>query len=510
MLRAEDSFAAIRISTVHSVEFAASAGEIETLEGRVPVSPGDAIVTGVAGEKWPVAMAEFKRRYDPVPSAAGSMLFRRRAQRATVVELARPDNGATVQVHGAILHGQPGDFRVSDGDGTRIVARAVFARTFVCNRPGDVPPTDAVSSYERFERDLALVEGAGRFDPVHGLLAGIHNAFNRLLASRLAHWIGLLSAPLYQLIGAGAHRPRKADPPVPEAEVFNQPDSPFDPETPVILSHNTCDPLGLAAEKLATRLAGLHRGAIVSVHLLGACAVTLAVLPYAWPALRAGAGIWVVGALEALALLTIIGLYRVALRWRVRWLDYRALAEGCRYADIGIGFDPVPGAAWWQIVLNSRMTQVPAPAIAPGRLIRAIREQQAYHQRTANLFDDRYEQGHRLSLAMFGFSALGCLLHLGFHWDSLLMLTAALPAFSAALHGALGSLELEALASASRRAAALFSGLLARAEPLAKATSLVPQQRVDLDRIAAEFVQLVAIEVHNWHGERTQKSPSLP
>ncbi|NML63067.1 hypothetical protein HHL21_18675 [Massilia sp. RP-1-19] len=46
-----------------SVRFAAAAETVETGEGPVDAAPGDAIITGAAGETWPVARAVFALRY---------------------------------------------------------------------------------------------------------------------------------------------------------------------------------------------------------------------------------------------------------------------------------------------------------------------------------------------------------------------------------------------------------------------------------------------------------------
>ena len=54
------------------VHFAAQACAVKTVEGMVQAQPGDAILTGVNGEQWPVPRASFDRRYVPegeTPSA---------------------------------------------------------------------------------------------------------------------------------------------------------------------------------------------------------------------------------------------------------------------------------------------------------------------------------------------------------------------------------------------------------------------------------------------------------
>jgi hypothetical protein len=49
-----------------SVAFATSPGTVDTLEGPVAYQTGDAIMTGVAGEHWPVPRTTFFARYEAV------------------------------------------------------------------------------------------------------------------------------------------------------------------------------------------------------------------------------------------------------------------------------------------------------------------------------------------------------------------------------------------------------------------------------------------------------------
>lgn len=49
------------------VRFAVDSGVVETLEGPVSYTAGDVIVTGQAGERWPVRPEKFHASYGPVP-----------------------------------------------------------------------------------------------------------------------------------------------------------------------------------------------------------------------------------------------------------------------------------------------------------------------------------------------------------------------------------------------------------------------------------------------------------
>ena len=60
----------IKIAEV-SVEFAEADGVLRTLEGEVPYHAGDALLTGVQGECWPVEWNKFDGWYRPVEGKAG-------------------------------------------------------------------------------------------------------------------------------------------------------------------------------------------------------------------------------------------------------------------------------------------------------------------------------------------------------------------------------------------------------------------------------------------------------
>jgi hypothetical protein len=51
------------------IDLGTAAFYIETLEGRMVVSPGDWIITGVVGEKYPCKPHIFAATYEPVESS---------------------------------------------------------------------------------------------------------------------------------------------------------------------------------------------------------------------------------------------------------------------------------------------------------------------------------------------------------------------------------------------------------------------------------------------------------
>lgn len=117
---------------VVQVHFAEHACEVGTLEGVVHAETGDAIVTGMFGEHWPVRRDRFNGKYEavsPLPTGSpGNYL-------SLPVEVVATQMHAPFEVVLADgksrLQGQPGDWLVDHGDGSLgIVNAAIFAATY--------------------------------------------------------------------------------------------------------------------------------------------------------------------------------------------------------------------------------------------------------------------------------------------------------------------------------------------------------------------------------------------
>jgi hypothetical protein len=114
------------------VAFAASDCMVATLEGAVHGCAGDAIVTGPAGEQWPVARALFMDKYQPIgaldPGVDGTYL----SLPAEVLALAMTVPFLVHLLDGrSHLAGEPGDWLVDYGDGSLgVVAPAIFSATY--------------------------------------------------------------------------------------------------------------------------------------------------------------------------------------------------------------------------------------------------------------------------------------------------------------------------------------------------------------------------------------------
>lgn len=119
------------------VRFAANDGTLATLEGPVRFRAGDALLTGAAGEAWPVERHEFDQRYRSVhlhPDGSGGV-FEHRGQ---PVRARRMDAAFSVRVGSAgdTLQGRPGDWLVQYGPrGWGVVAAEIFAATYAITEP---------------------------------------------------------------------------------------------------------------------------------------------------------------------------------------------------------------------------------------------------------------------------------------------------------------------------------------------------------------------------------------
>lgn len=111
-----------------TVRFAQAPGSVATREGPVPYVSGDAIVTGGAGEQWPVARARFVTKYEPVPPtrAFADGRYRSLPQQVWARQVAAPF-GVVLADGVAVLCGQTGDWLIDYGDGALgVVAQDLF------------------------------------------------------------------------------------------------------------------------------------------------------------------------------------------------------------------------------------------------------------------------------------------------------------------------------------------------------------------------------------------------
>jgi hypothetical protein len=114
------------------VRFAAEESIVKTREGAVHARPGDAIVTGIAGETWRVSRARFGDKYRPRPPNAAGEPGPYLSRRYEILALRMSEPFEVVLADGVSrLAGRAGDWLVDYGDGSLgIVAPAIFATTY--------------------------------------------------------------------------------------------------------------------------------------------------------------------------------------------------------------------------------------------------------------------------------------------------------------------------------------------------------------------------------------------
>lgn len=113
------------------VKIAEQDGIMTTLEGPVSFHAGDALLTGVNGERWPVGKERFERTYKAVPPTAPgtSGCYVRLPNEVRARQM---DKDFSVKTgNGDTLHGKAGDWLLEYGPGDwGIVADEIFAQTY--------------------------------------------------------------------------------------------------------------------------------------------------------------------------------------------------------------------------------------------------------------------------------------------------------------------------------------------------------------------------------------------
>jgi hypothetical protein len=123
---------ALKLEREVQVRFTTVDCTVQTREGVVHARPGDAILTGPAGESWRVSRARFADKYQPVPptQAGADGTYRSVRKHIRAVKMSGPF--AVLLVDGkSQLSGKAGDWLVDYGDGSLgIVAPDIFANTY--------------------------------------------------------------------------------------------------------------------------------------------------------------------------------------------------------------------------------------------------------------------------------------------------------------------------------------------------------------------------------------------
>jgi hypothetical protein len=122
----------VKDETVH-VDFAATPGELMSLEGPNRYAPGDALITGSTGDRWVVSRERFDAKY---VSADASLphgqpgAYRNRPSVVLAKQMHAPFSMARSEA-GDVLHGQAGDWILQYAPGDYGVVQAQrFAKVY--------------------------------------------------------------------------------------------------------------------------------------------------------------------------------------------------------------------------------------------------------------------------------------------------------------------------------------------------------------------------------------------
>jgi PGDYG protein len=105
---------------------------VKTSEGVVHAFPGDAIITGIAGEHWRVSRARFAEKYQPVPPTVEGEAGRYVSLPNRIMGVRMSEPFEVLLADGlSRLSGRAGDWLVDYGDGSLgIVTPSIFATTY--------------------------------------------------------------------------------------------------------------------------------------------------------------------------------------------------------------------------------------------------------------------------------------------------------------------------------------------------------------------------------------------
>lgn len=114
------------------VRFTPSECTVQTSEGLVHAAPGDAIITGTAGEHWRVSRARFAEKYRPVPPTVAGESGRYISLPNRIMAVSMREPFEVLLADGVSrLTGRAGEWLVDYGDGSLgIVSEAIFATTY--------------------------------------------------------------------------------------------------------------------------------------------------------------------------------------------------------------------------------------------------------------------------------------------------------------------------------------------------------------------------------------------
>jgi hypothetical protein len=114
------------------VQFADQPCTVQTPEGAVQAQPGDAVLTGIAGERWRVSRKHFADKYRPADGTRAGEPGAYLSLRNRILALRMNEPFEVLLADGiSRLNGRPGDWLVDYGDGSLgVISDAIFQVTY--------------------------------------------------------------------------------------------------------------------------------------------------------------------------------------------------------------------------------------------------------------------------------------------------------------------------------------------------------------------------------------------
>lgn len=115
-----------------NVEFANTECTVKSREGTVHARAGDAILSGMKGDRWRVSRGKFPDKYQPVAPTRAGQNGRYAALPIRVAAVRMRESFEVLLADGvSVLTGRPGDLLIDYGDGSLgIIAPDIFATRY--------------------------------------------------------------------------------------------------------------------------------------------------------------------------------------------------------------------------------------------------------------------------------------------------------------------------------------------------------------------------------------------
>lgn len=251
----------------------------------------------------------------------------------------------------------------------------------------------------------------------------------------------------------------------------------------------------------ATAAGEIYRGIGVTVGLLGALVIFLALAPFAFEFAKEGSLKLVLSGAKLAIMLLVAGLVLLAKyrKLKDRWIETRLLAEELRYAELQSSLADTAATPADPAAIRRLRHEVLDVLEGP------VRGQIPYNQGKVRRYHRMETSLKRLTHWGFGISMFGAALSLlaycwHVNWPWLLLLTAVLPAAVAAMHGIAGFLRLSELVTQHQ---AMLTVLLYLRQAVPDSDALTSQELKVLRRIAVDLLHRLRQGDTAWTGIAT-------